>query len=130
MDMPLEHIPVYDSGVDILICTPGRLVEHIENTTGFLLNSVQWLVIDEADQLLNQDFQGWASVLMDALHGETPVDFMNARERLYKRERDANSIWSAVLPARRQLKTWQSKIEAPKVGCSTGRNDRRAATRA
>ncbi|KAH7066914.1 P-loop containing nucleoside triphosphate hydrolase protein [Paraphoma chrysanthemicola] len=103
MDMPLEHIPVYDSGVDILICTPGRLVEHIENTTGFLLNSVQWLVIDEADQLLNQDFQGWASVLMDALHGETPVDFMNARERLYKRERDANSIWSAVLPARRQL---------------------------
>jgi ATP-dependent RNA helicase DDX51/DBP6 len=42
-------------------------------------------------------------VLMDALHGETPVDFMTAQERLYKRERDANSIWSAVLPARRQL---------------------------
>ncbi|KAF2034106.1 P-loop containing nucleoside triphosphate hydrolase protein [Setomelanomma holmii] len=103
MDMPRDHVPVYDAGVDILICTPGRLVEHIENTTGFLLNSVQWLVIDEADQLLNQNFQGWASVLMDALHGETPPDFMNAQERLYKHERDANSIWSAVLPARRQL---------------------------
>jgi ATP-dependent RNA helicase DDX51/DBP6 len=101
--MPLDHVPQYDSGVDILICTPGRLVEHIEHTTGFLLNSVRWLVIDEADQLLNQNFQGWASVLMDALHGETPVDFMNAQERLLKRERDANSIWSAVLPARRQL---------------------------
>lgn len=103
MGMPLDHVPRYDSGVDILICTPGRLVEHIEHTTGFLLNSVRWLVIDEADQLLNQNFQGWASVLMDALHGETPTDFMNAQERLYKRERDANSIWSAVLPARRQL---------------------------
>tara|TARA_R110002003_G_scaffold130_6_gene12203 strand:- start:10111 stop:12198 length:2088 start_codon:yes stop_codon:yes gene_type:complete len=103
MAMPQDHVPVYDAGVDILVCTPGRLVEHIENTTGFLLNSVQWLVIDEADQLLNQNFQGWASVLMDALHGETPADFMNARERLYKRERNANSIWSAVLPARRQL---------------------------
>lgn len=103
MNMPMDHVPRYDSGVDILICTPGRLVEHIEHTTGFLLNSVRWLVIDEADQLLNQNFQGWASVLMDALHGETPVNFMNARERLYKRERDANSIWSAVLPARRQL---------------------------
>jgi ATP-dependent RNA helicase DDX51/DBP6 len=103
MKMPLDHVPQYDSGVDILICTPGRLVEHIEHTTGFLLNSVRWLVIDEADQLLNQNFQGWASVLMDALHGETPVDFMNAQERLLKRERDANSIWSAVLPARRQL---------------------------
>ncbi|OAL04991.1 P-loop containing nucleoside triphosphate hydrolase protein [Phaeosphaeriaceae sp. SRC1lsM3a] len=103
MNMPHDHIPQYDSGVDILICTPGRLVEHIEHTTGFLLNSVRWLVIDEADQLLGQNFQGWANVLMDALHGETPVDFMNARERLLKRERDANSIWSAALPARRQL---------------------------
>jgi ATP-dependent RNA helicase DDX51/DBP6 len=103
MGMPLDHVPRYDSGVDILICTPGRLVEHIEHTTGFLLNSVRWLVIDEADQLLSQNFQGWASVLMDTLHGETPVDFMNAQERVYKRERDANSIWSAVLPARRQL---------------------------
>ncbi|KAF1939904.1 P-loop containing nucleoside triphosphate hydrolase protein [Clathrospora elynae] len=101
--MPLDHVPQYDSGVDILICTPGRLVEHIENTTGFLLNAVRWLVIDEADQLLNQNFQGWANVLMDALHSETPVDFMNAQERIRKRESDANSIWSVALSARRQL---------------------------
>lgn len=101
--MPLDHVPQYDSGVDILICTPGRLVEHIENTTGFLLNAVQWLVIDEADQLLNQNFQGWAGVLMEALHGETPPDFMNAQERIRMRERDANSKWSVALPARRQL---------------------------
>lgn len=103
LGMPIDHIPRYNSGVDILICTPGRLVEHIEHTTGFLLSSVRWLVIDEADQLLNQNFQGWTSVLMDALHGETPVEFMNAQERLYKRERDNNSILSAILPARRQL---------------------------
>lgn len=102
-DMPLDHVPRYDSGVDILICTPGRLVEHIDNTTGFLLNAVRWLVIDEADQLLNQNFQGWASVLMGALHGETPVDFLSAQECIRKREGDANSIWSVALPARRQL---------------------------
>jgi ATP-dependent RNA helicase DDX51/DBP6 len=101
--MPLDHVPQYDSGVDMLICTPGRLVEHIENTTGFLLNTVRWLVIDEADQLLSQNFQGWANVLMDALHGETPMDFMNAQERIQKRDRDANSIWSVALPSRRQL---------------------------
>ncbi|KAH7389915.1 P-loop containing nucleoside triphosphate hydrolase protein [Pyrenochaeta sp. MPI-SDFR-AT-0127] len=101
--MPRDHVPHYASGVDILICTPGRLVEHIENTTGFLLNAVRWLVIDEADQLLGQNFQGWATVLMDALHSETPLDFMNTQERIRKRERDANSIWSVALPARRQL---------------------------
>jgi ATP-dependent RNA helicase DDX51/DBP6 len=101
MGMPQDHVPRYDSGVDILICTPGRLVEHIEHTTGFLLKSVRWLVIDEADQLLNQNFQGWASVLMNAIHDETPSDFMNAQERL--RERENGSIWSVALPARRQL---------------------------
>jgi ATP-dependent RNA helicase DDX51/DBP6 len=101
MSMPQDHVPHYDSGVDILICTPGRLVEHIEHTTGFLLKSVRWLVIDEADQLLNQNFQGWASVLMNALHSDTPPAFMNAQERL--RERENGSIWSIALPARRQL---------------------------
>ncbi|KAF2621666.1 P-loop containing nucleoside triphosphate hydrolase protein [Macroventuria anomochaeta] len=101
MSMPRDHIPRYDSGVDILICTPGRLVEHIEHTTGFLLKSVRWLVIDEADQLLNQNFQGWASVLMNALYSDTPPEFMNAQERL--RERENGSIWSVALPARRQL---------------------------
>lgn len=102
-DMPTDHVPRYDSNVDILICTPGRLVEHIEHTTGFLLNSVKWLVIDEADQLLNQNFQGWATVLMDALHAETPTDFMTAREKIRKREYDANSIWSVALPAHNQV---------------------------
>lgn len=101
--IPPDHVPRYDSGVDILICTPGRLVEHIEHTTGFLLNEVRWLVIDEADQLLNQNFQDWANILMDALHGETPADFMNAQERLFKHEHDENSMWSTMLPARRQL---------------------------
>ncbi|KAF1980004.1 P-loop containing nucleoside triphosphate hydrolase protein [Bimuria novae-zelandiae CBS 107.79] len=84
MTLPVDHVPRYDSGVDILICTPGRLVEHVESTTGFLLRSIRWLVIDEADQLLNQNFQGWSKVLMDALHDETPEDMMDAQERLRK----------------------------------------------
>lgn len=101
MSMPVDHVPQYESRVDILVCTPGRLVEHIESTTGFLLRSVRWLVIDEADQLLNQNFQGWSAVLMDALHGETPTDFMDAQECL-QAKRQA-SAWGSILPARRQV---------------------------
>jgi ATP-dependent RNA helicase DDX51/DBP6 len=99
--MPANHIPHYNSGVDILICTPGRLVEHIENTTGFLLRSVKWLVIDEADQLLTQNFQGWATVLLDALHSETPEDFMSFRERFCKRREGTFS--SIALQNTRQI---------------------------
>ncbi|KAF2874219.1 P-loop containing nucleoside triphosphate hydrolase protein [Massariosphaeria phaeospora] len=101
MNMPIDHVPHYESSVDILICTPGRLVEHIDSTTGFLLRSVRWLVIDEADQLLNQDFQGWANILMDALHGDTPEDFLSMQEQLRKRRR--GSKWSAALSKQKEL---------------------------
>ncbi|KAF2119921.1 P-loop containing nucleoside triphosphate hydrolase protein [Lophiotrema nucula] len=102
MEMPKDHIPSYESGVDILICTPGRLVEHIESTTGFLLRDVKWLVIDEADQLLDQEFQGWASTLIDALHGETPEDLMTVQERLAKLR--LHSRWHIRPAAHRQVR--------------------------
>jgi len=82
--LPANHFPQYESKVDILICTPGRLLEHLQSTTGFLLRDVQWVVFDEADQLLDHSFHDWASVLMDALYNETPADFKNAREQLCK----------------------------------------------
>lgn len=47
------------SRVDILIATPGRLVDHLHFTPGFTLQHLQWLVIDEADRLLDQNFQDW-----------------------------------------------------------------------
>ncbi|PTB39929.1 uncharacterized protein TrAFT101_005034 [Trichoderma asperellum] len=55
----------FHSKVDILICTPGRLVEHIDQTPGFTLSYIRWLVVDEADKLLAQSFQGWLDVVLD-----------------------------------------------------------------
>ncbi|KAJ3411572.1 ribosomal RNA processing protein [Chytridiales sp. JEL 0842] len=40
----------------IVVCTPGRLVDHLENTKGFNLKSLKYLVLDEADRLLDLDF--------------------------------------------------------------------------
>ena len=41
----------------ILVATPGRLVDHFKNTKGFNLKSLKFLVMDEADRILNMDFE-------------------------------------------------------------------------
>ncbi|KAK0210634.1 P-loop containing nucleoside triphosphate hydrolase protein [Desarmillaria ectypa] len=40
----------------IIVVTPGRLSYHLENTKGFNLRSLKYLVLDEADRLLDMDF--------------------------------------------------------------------------
>jgi len=62
-----DEIIHFASKVDILICTPGRLVQHLHDTDGFELKHVRWLVIDEADRLFSQSYQGFAKILMDNL---------------------------------------------------------------
>jgi ATP-dependent RNA helicase DDX51/DBP6 len=52
--------------VDILICTPGRLMDHLNGTPNFSLQHLRFLVIDEADRLLAQSFQDWLSQVLAA----------------------------------------------------------------
>merc|ERR1712232_1059380 len=40
----------------VVVATPGRLVDHLENTKGFHLRTIKYMVMDEADRLLSMDF--------------------------------------------------------------------------
>jgi ATP-dependent RNA helicase DDX18/HAS1 len=44
-------------GVNLLIATPGRLLDHLENTPGFVFKNLRALVIDEADRILEVGFE-------------------------------------------------------------------------
>lgn len=44
-------------GVNILVATPGRLLDHLQNTKGFVFRNLQILVIDEADRILDIGFE-------------------------------------------------------------------------
>lgn len=68
------YIQRAEPNVDILICTPGRLVDHIRYTKGFTLKHLEWLVIDEADRLLNESFQEWVDVVMGSLNSREAPD--------------------------------------------------------
>ncbi|KAK2962083.1 putative ATP-dependent RNA helicase HAS1 [Blattamonas nauphoetae] len=45
------------SGVMLLIATPGRLLDHLNNTQGFRVSQLKVLVIDEADRILEIGFE-------------------------------------------------------------------------
>jgi len=45
------------NGVNIIVATPGRLLDHLQNTAGFLFKNLQCLVIDEADRILDIGFE-------------------------------------------------------------------------
>ncbi|KAL7753083.1 ATP-dependent RNA helicase dbp6 [Sorochytrium milnesiophthora] len=55
------------SRIDILVSTPGRLMDHLEHTAGFSLADVQYLVIDEADRLLSESYNNWLDRVLDAV---------------------------------------------------------------
>lgn len=41
---------------DIVIATPGRLIDHLKNTPTFSLDSIEVLILDEADRMLDEYF--------------------------------------------------------------------------
>ncbi|KAH7921954.1 DEAD-domain-containing protein [Leucogyrophana mollusca] len=46
-----------EKGVNLIVATPGRLLDHLENTKGFVFRNLKALVIDEADRILEIGFE-------------------------------------------------------------------------
>jgi len=44
-------------GVNLIIATPGRLLDHLQNTKGFVFRNLLAFVMDEADRILEQGFE-------------------------------------------------------------------------
>ncbi|XP_308815.5 probable ATP-dependent RNA helicase Dbp73D [Anopheles gambiae] len=49
----------YMPKVDIVVTTAGRLIEHLHSTKGFTLRHLRFLIVDEADKVMNQIQNDW-----------------------------------------------------------------------
>ncbi|XP_073485303.1 ATP-dependent RNA helicase DDX51 [Aquarana catesbeiana] len=70
----VRKLSAFCSLADILVCTPGRLVDHIQQTEGFTLRHLRFLVIDEADRMIDSMNQDWLPLVTKAVfkvHSDT-----------------------------------------------------------
>ncbi|XP_063051970.1 ATP-dependent RNA helicase DDX51 [Engraulis encrasicolus] len=57
---------------DIVVATPGRLVDHINKNAGFSLQHLRFLVIDEADRMIDSMHQSWLKQVTQAVYTQGP----------------------------------------------------------
>ncbi|KAM6497927.1 DEAD domain containing protein [Amanita muscaria] len=57
-------------GVNLVVATPGRLLDHLENTKGFVYRNLKALVIDEADRILEIGFEEEMKKIISILPNE------------------------------------------------------------
>lgn len=55
------------SSMNILVATPGRLLQHLQQTADFALDYLKMLVIDEADRILEMGFQDTINSVLEYL---------------------------------------------------------------
>lgn len=51
---------------DVVVSTPGRLIDHVRNTPSFDLDALEILIIDEADRILEEGFKDELQEIIDS----------------------------------------------------------------
>eukprot|EP00877_Chromochloris_zofingiensis_P001236 jgi/Chrzof1/11112/Cz05g24070.t1 len=62
----------------VIVGTPGRVVDHLSNTKGFSLKSLKHLVLDEADKLLDMDFEQEIDQILKVIPKERRTQLFSA----------------------------------------------------
>ena len=66
--------------MNILVCTPGRMLQHMDQTAMFETHNLQLLVMDEADRILDMGFQKTIDAIIDHLPKERQTMLFSATQ--------------------------------------------------
>ena len=67
-------------GVNIIVATPGRLLDHLQNSKGFNYRNLLALVMDEADRILEQGFEDDLRAILKLLPKERQTMLFSATQ--------------------------------------------------
>ncbi|GMP37027.1 hypothetical protein CsSME_00008915 [Camellia sinensis var. sinensis] len=85
-------------GISILVATPGRLLDHLKNTSSFVYTNLRWIIFDEADRILELGFGKDIEEILDLLGSRKQKSLSegNAISRISEFQRQ-NLLLSATL---------------------------------
>ncbi|XP_057507025.1 DEAD-box ATP-dependent RNA helicase 17 [Actinidia eriantha] len=85
-------------GISILVATPGRLLDHLKNTSSFSYSRLRWIIFDEADRILELGFGKDIEEILDLLGSRhnNPLSKENANSSISEFQRQ-NLLLSATL---------------------------------
>jgi ATP-dependent RNA helicase DDX10/DBP4 len=66
--------------MNIVVCTPGRMLQHLSQTASFNTDGLQILVLDEADRILDMGFQREVDAILDYLPKERQTMLFSATQ--------------------------------------------------
>lgn len=67
-------------GIPILVATPGRLLDHLQNSSSFDVSKCRWLVLDEADRLMELGFADTIKGILACLDGSRKLALQAVKE--------------------------------------------------
>merc|ERR1712113_18481 len=69
------------NAMNVLFCTPGRLLQHIDQTTVFKITSLKVLILDEADRILDLGFTYTLNAIIEGLPYQRQTMLFSATQR-------------------------------------------------
>jgi len=66
--------------MNIVVCTPGRILQHLSQTAAFNVDNLKMLVLDEADRILDMGFQKDVDAILEYLPKERQTLLFSATQ--------------------------------------------------
>ncbi|KAF2859893.1 DEAD-domain-containing protein, partial [Piedraia hortae CBS 480.64] len=67
-------------GLNIVVCTPGRILQHLSQTVGLNVDALNMLVLDEADRIMDMGFQRDVDAILEYLPRERQTLLFSATQ--------------------------------------------------